>query len=90
MHILVRTIDWKSGIRPEINELDRNIVLINYLHEVKKEILLKEFVSVIRYQVLAGIIEQRILEPMLRRNKLMLTAAYFTVRTANTYWGSLL
>ncbi|KAJ1409024.1 Protein RETICULATA-related [Sesbania bispinosa] len=47
-------------------------------------------VSNIRYQVLAGIIEQRILEPLLRRNKLILTAAYFTVRTANTYWGSLL
>ncbi|CAK8565023.1 unnamed protein product [Lathyrus sativus] len=47
-------------------------------------------VSNLRYQVLAGIIEQRILEPLLRRNKLMLTAAYFAVRTANTYWGSLL
>ncbi|KAL5078109.1 hypothetical protein RYX36_017093 [Vicia faba] len=47
-------------------------------------------VSNLRYQVLAGIIEQRILEPLLRRNKLMLTAAYFTVRNANTYWGSLL
>ncbi|WVY99407.1 hypothetical protein V8G54_025477 [Vigna mungo] len=47
-------------------------------------------ISNIRYQVLAGIIEQRILEPLLHRNKLILTAAYFTVRTANTYWGSLL
>ncbi|KAL1346372.1 hypothetical protein HN51_020044 [Arachis hypogaea] len=47
-------------------------------------------VSNIRYQILAGIIEQRILEPLLRQNKLMLSAAYFAVRTANTYWGSLL
>ncbi|XP_027340969.1 protein RETICULATA-RELATED 4, chloroplastic-like [Abrus precatorius] len=47
-------------------------------------------VSNLRYQVLAGIIEQRILEPLLHQNKLILTAAYFTVRTANTYWGSLL
>ncbi|KAL2330742.1 hypothetical protein Fmac_018323 [Flemingia macrophylla] len=47
-------------------------------------------ISNLRYQVLAGIIEQRILEPLLHRNKLLLTSAYFTVRTANTYWGSLL
>ncbi|MED6223906.1 Protein RETICULATA-RELATED 4, chloroplastic [Stylosanthes scabra] len=47
-------------------------------------------VSNIRYQILAGIIEQRILEPLLRKNKLILSAAYFAVRTANTYWGSLL
>ncbi|RDX93882.1 Protein RETICULATA-RELATED 4, chloroplastic, partial [Mucuna pruriens] len=47
-------------------------------------------ISNLRYQVLAGIIEQRILEPLLHRNKLILTAAYFTIRTANTYWGSLL
>ncbi|CAJ1958447.1 unnamed protein product [Sphenostylis stenocarpa] len=47
-------------------------------------------ISNIRYQVIAGIIEQRILEPLLHRNKPILTAAYFTVRTANTYWGSLL
>ncbi|KEH33261.1 hypothetical protein MtrunA17_Chr3g0090071 [Medicago truncatula] len=47
-------------------------------------------VSNLRYQVLAGIIEQRILEPLLRQNKLILTGAYFIVRTANTYWGSLL
>ncbi|KAL2597064.1 hypothetical protein AAZX31_11G147700 [Glycine max] len=47
-------------------------------------------ISNLRYQVLAGIIEQRILEPLLHRNKLILTATYFTIRTANTYWGSLL
>ncbi|CAL0308660.1 unnamed protein product [Lupinus luteus] len=47
-------------------------------------------VSNIRYQVLAGIIEQRILEPLLHKNKLILSAAYFAVRTGNTYWGSLL
>ncbi|XP_057458832.1 protein RETICULATA-RELATED 4, chloroplastic-like [Lotus japonicus] len=47
-------------------------------------------VSNLRYQVLAGIIEQRILEPWLHHNKLILTGAYFVVRTANTYWGSLL
>ncbi|KAK7334755.1 hypothetical protein VNO80_26518 [Phaseolus coccineus] len=47
-------------------------------------------ISNIRYQVLAGIIEQRILEPLLHQNKVLLTASYFTVRTANTYWGSLL
>ncbi|XP_020227534.1 protein RETICULATA-RELATED 4, chloroplastic [Cajanus cajan] len=47
-------------------------------------------ISNLRYQVLAGIIEQRILEPLLHQNRLLLTAAYFTVRTANTYWGSLL
>lgn len=44
----------------------------------------------LRYQVLAGIIEQRILEPLLQKNKLILSAAYFAVRTGNTYWGSLL
>ncbi|KAI4373661.1 hypothetical protein MLD38_011764 [Melastoma candidum] len=46
--------------------------------------------SNLRYQVLAGVIEQRILEPLLHRNKVMLSATCFTVRTGNTYLGSLL
>ncbi|TKY67822.1 RETICULATA-RELATED 4 [Spatholobus suberectus] len=46
--------------------------------------------SNLRYQVLAGIIEQRILEPLLHQHKLMLSAICFAVRTGNTYLGSLL
>ncbi|OIW05592.1 hypothetical protein TanjilG_23378 [Lupinus angustifolius] len=46
--------------------------------------------SNLRYQVLAGIIEQRILEPLLHQHKLILSAMCFAVRTGNTYLGSLL
>lgn len=43
-----------------------------------------------RYQVLAGVIEQRMLEPLLHHHKLVLSAACFAVRTGNTFLGSLL
>ncbi|KAG4966753.1 Protein RETICULATA-RELATED 4, chloroplastic [Glycine soja] len=46
--------------------------------------------SNLRYQVLAGVIEQRILEPLLHQHKLMLSAVCFAVRTGNTFLGSLL
>ncbi|CAA3028392.1 RETICULATA-RELATED 4, chloroplastic-like [Olea europaea subsp. europaea] len=46
--------------------------------------------SNLRYQVLAGVIEQRILEPLLHRHKLFLSAICFAVRTGNTFLGSLL
>ncbi|XP_076947045.1 protein RETICULATA-RELATED 4, chloroplastic-like [Bidens hawaiensis] len=46
--------------------------------------------SNLRYQLLAGVIEQRLLEPLLHQHKLMLSAACFIVRTGNTYLGSLL
>ncbi|XP_020250485.1 protein RETICULATA-RELATED 4, chloroplastic [Asparagus officinalis] len=46
--------------------------------------------SNLRYQILAGIIEQRILEPLLHNHKLMLSALCFAVRTGNTFVGSLL
>ncbi|CAN0901792.1 Protein RETICULATA-RELATED 4, chloroplastic [Linum grandiflorum] len=46
--------------------------------------------SNLRYQILAGVIEQRILEPVLHQHKLMLSALCFAVRTGNTYLGSLL
>ncbi|KAJ7959736.1 protein RETICULATA-RELATED 4, chloroplastic-like [Quillaja saponaria] len=46
--------------------------------------------SNLRYQVLAGIVEQRILEPLLHQHKLILGAICFAVRTGNTYLGSLL
>ncbi|KAL3828204.1 hypothetical protein ACJIZ3_017006 [Penstemon smallii] len=46
--------------------------------------------SNLRYQVLAGVIEQRLLEPMLHKHKLFLSAICFAVRTGNTYLGSLL
>ncbi|GAV79999.1 DUF3411 domain-containing protein [Cephalotus follicularis] len=46
--------------------------------------------SNLRYQVLAGVIEQRILEPLLHQHKLILSAICFAVRTGNTYLGSLL
>ncbi|KAG4129923.1 hypothetical protein ERO13_D09G109800v2 [Gossypium hirsutum] len=46
--------------------------------------------SNLRYQVLASVIEQRILEPLLHQHKLMLSAICFAVRTGNTFLGSLL
>ncbi|VAH18757.1 unnamed protein product [Triticum turgidum subsp. durum] len=46
--------------------------------------------SNLRYQVLAGVIEQRMLEPLLHRHKLALSALCFAVRTGNTFLGSLL
>ncbi|KAL1539948.1 Protein RETICULATA-RELATED 4, chloroplastic [Salvia divinorum] len=46
--------------------------------------------SNLRYQVLAGVIEQRCLEPLLHQHKLFLSAICFAVRTGNTFLGSLL
>ncbi|XP_027122521.2 protein RETICULATA-RELATED 4, chloroplastic-like [Coffea arabica] len=46
--------------------------------------------SNLRYQILAGVIEQRILEPLLHQHKLFLSAICFAVRTGNTFLGSLL
>lgn len=46
--------------------------------------------SNLRYQVLAGVIEQRILEPMLHQHKVALSAICFVVRTGNTFLGSLM
>lgn len=43
-----------------------------------------------RYQVLAGVIEQRILEPLLHQNKIILGAICFAFRTGNTFLGSLM
>jgi hypothetical protein len=46
--------------------------------------------SNLRYQLLAGVIEQRMLEPMLHHNKVLLSALCFAFRTGNTYLGSVL
>ncbi|KAI6675881.1 hypothetical protein NL676_036677 [Syzygium grande] len=46
--------------------------------------------SNLRYQVLAGVIEQRILEPLLNQHKIILSALCFAVRTGNTFLGSLM
>ncbi|KAL5981807.1 Protein RETICULATA-RELATED 4, chloroplastic [Asimina triloba] len=46
--------------------------------------------SNLRYQMLAGVIEQRILEPLLHQQKILLSAACFAVRTGNTFLGSLM
>ncbi|GAB2226797.1 hypothetical protein Droror1_Dr00008588 [Drosera rotundifolia] len=46
--------------------------------------------SNLRYQIVAGVIEQRMLEPLLHKHKLVLSALCFAVRTGNTYLGSLL
>ena len=43
-----------------------------------------------RYQLVAGVVEQRILEPIFYKQKLVLSALCFAVRTGNTYLGSLL
>ncbi|XP_047322640.1 protein RETICULATA-RELATED 4, chloroplastic-like [Impatiens glandulifera] len=44
----------------------------------------------LRYQVVAGVIEQRFLEPIFHKHKLMLSAMCFAFRTGNTFLGSLL
>lgn len=46
--------------------------------------------SNLRYQILAGIIEQRILEPLLHQHKVVLSAICFVIRTGNTFLGSLM
>ncbi|KAL1808694.1 hypothetical protein DCAR_0728206 [Daucus carota subsp. sativus] len=46
--------------------------------------------SNLRYQILAGVIEQRLLEPLLHKHKVLLSAMCFAVRTGNTFLGSLL
>ncbi|KAG6555196.1 hypothetical protein Mapa_003235 [Marchantia paleacea] len=46
--------------------------------------------SNLRYQVLAGVVEQRVLEPLLHNQKVVLGVSSFAVRTANTFLGSLL
>ncbi|KAF2293547.1 hypothetical protein GH714_002608 [Hevea brasiliensis] len=46
--------------------------------------------SNLRYQILAGVIEQRILEPLLHQHKVILSAICFAVRTGNTFLGSLM
>lgn len=46
--------------------------------------------SNLRYQVLAGVIEQRMLEPLLHQHKIALSAICFAVRTGNTFLGSLM
>ncbi|OMP00827.1 hypothetical protein COLO4_12339 [Corchorus olitorius] len=46
--------------------------------------------SNLRYQILAGVIEQRMLEPLLHQHKLVLSAVCFAVRTGNTFLGSLM
>jgi hypothetical protein len=53
-------------------------------------IRMTKFIYFIRYQILAGVIEQRILEPLLHNQKLLLSAMSFIVRTGNTFLGSLL
>ncbi|KAK3166547.1 hypothetical protein QOZ80_1AG0047140 [Eleusine coracana subsp. coracana] len=46
--------------------------------------------SNLRYQILAGVIEQRMLEPLLHNHKILLSAMCFAVRSGNTFLGSLL
>nr|GME10583.1 protein RETICULATA-RELATED 4, chloroplastic-like [Ipomoea batatas] len=46
--------------------------------------------SNLRYQTLAGIIEQRLLEPLLHKEKILLSALCFAFRTGNTFLGSLM
>ncbi|XVE74201.1 hypothetical protein DITRI_Ditri11bG0179700 [Diplodiscus trichospermus] len=46
--------------------------------------------SNLRYQVIAGVIEQRILEPLLHQHKIILSAICFATRTGNTFLGSLM
>uniref|UniRef100_A0ACD5XI75 Uncharacterized protein n=2 Tax=Avena sativa TaxID=4498 RepID=A0ACD5XI75_AVESA len=46
--------------------------------------------SNLRYQIVSGVIEQRMLEPVLHNHKLLLSALCFAVRTGNTFLGSLL
>lgn len=46
--------------------------------------------SNLRYQLLAGVVEQRILEPVLHDRKLALSVLSFICRTGNTFLGSLM
>lgn len=68
--------------------------LLIYIHIYMKKYPVKNICELSsfsnRYQVLAGVIEQRFLEPLLHQHKLVLSALCFAVRTGNTYLGSLL
>lgn len=46
--------------------------------------------SNLRYQILAGVIEQRILEPLFHEHKFILGTMCFAIRTGNTFLGSLM
>lgn len=46
--------------------------------------------SNLRYQILAGIVEERGIETLFRNNPALCTALSFAVRTGNTFLGSLL
>lgn len=46
--------------------------------------------SNLRYQFLAGVVEQRLLQPWLQNQKLALSALCFVIRTGNTFLGSLM
>ncbi|KAI7984429.1 hypothetical protein LOK49_LG15G02076 [Camellia lanceoleosa] len=62
------------------------------MHQITSFRLNKSFPSqlALTYQVVAGVIEQRILEPLVHQHKLILSALCFAVRTGNTFLGSLL
>ncbi|KAK3247810.1 hypothetical protein CYMTET_42702 [Cymbomonas tetramitiformis] len=46
--------------------------------------------SNLRYQLMAGVFEQRMLEPLLHGNNALLSLSSFVLRTGNTFLGSLL
>ncbi|KAF8642123.1 hypothetical protein HU200_067382 [Digitaria exilis] len=46
--------------------------------------------SNLRYQIVAGVLEQRMLEPLLHNHKVLLSAVCTVIRTGNTFLGALL
>ncbi|CAM6112647.1 unnamed protein product [Calypogeia fissa] len=87
-----------NGLIKLRNTVDKSIVEKEKSEEVDVPILETSLAygvymaisSNLRYQILAGVVEQRVLEPLLGRRKLALSAASFAVRTGNTFLGSLL
>ncbi|KAF3781275.1 RETICULATA-RELATED 4 protein [Nymphaea thermarum] len=77
------------------NDFSAPAVKNNYPSSLSLQFLLRLLIESIpcisnRYQILAGVIEQWILEPLLHEQKLILSALCFAVRTGNTFLGSLM
>lgn len=60
------------------------------MHVTNHEWGLLHCVRLCRYQIIAGVLEQRMLEPLLASKPGLLSVACLMARTANTFLGSLL
>ncbi|KAB1224967.1 hypothetical protein CJ030_MR1G013977 [Morella rubra] len=79
-----------SNIRKYLDQCHELARLVTTDHHLNAQLVYKDKSLSNRKQVLTGIIEQRILEPLLHHHKIILSAICFAVRTGNTFLGSLM